>query len=69
MFKQGFQVFALPTTKGVWQFALFVIGREIWSEHEDDHASYMACTWFLQLAFWQFTYTRECTDKQYEAYR
>lgn len=59
IFKPGFQVYALPRNKGVWQFTLFAIGHENWAEDEYDHDSYEQSTWYVQFLFWQFSFTKE----------
>jgi len=58
-FKQGFQVFALPASKGVWQIALFVLGHEVWQQWPEDHDSEEYSTWYIQFLHWQFSYTKE----------
>lgn len=59
IFKKGFQIYALPFKKEVWQLAVFVIGHERWREDEEDHDSYEQITWYIQFLLWQFSWTRE----------
>lgn len=59
MFHKGFEVHALPASKGVWQIALFVIGKEEWAQYEEDHDSPEFVTWYIQFLHWQFSWTRE----------
>lgn len=59
IFRRGWQFWALPFHKEVWQFALFVIGHDRWQQYEDDHDTYEQITWYVQFLMWQVSYTRE----------
>lgn len=65
IFRPGFQIYTLPLMKEVWQFAVFVIGHDRWQEDPEDHDSYEQVTWYIQVLFWQFSYTRE-VDYEHE---
>lgn len=62
MFEKGFQIHALPASEGVWQIALFVIGKERWSQWPEDHDSPEFITWYIQLLHWQFSWTKEVKE-------
>lgn len=55
-YNPGFAVHALPLKKDIWQFTLLAIGHD-WDD--DDHDEFPLVTWYVQLLFWQFSYSRE----------
>lgn len=60
-FRPGFAIHALPFRSHIWQFAVLVVGQDWWSEDEEDHQAYEQLTWYVQILFWQFSYTKELT--------
>lgn len=56
---KGWQFWALPFHKEVWQIALFVIGHDRWTNDDEDHQEPEFITWYVQFLMWQVSYTRE----------
>lgn len=62
IWNRGFQLWTLPLSKEVWQFTLFAIGHDRWTYDNEDHQEPEWITWYIQILFWQISWTRELVE-------